>query len=115
MKISEMLRKGGREVRAEHRDPNKVAEALLKGEKAIYKLRGEYGGFQSTRIWLGDMLQDATGLSGSFYKDKELTALKETLYDLDHKLMRAASKMNEAARRIKKEHAENEKKKKEQG
>lgn len=111
MKISDMLREGGAQTReAQHRDPNKVAEALLKAEKAMYELRGR-GGFRDAWSWLGDMLRDATGFSGSFYQDKELTKLKDTLSKLDFEIGQAASSMNAAARRIKKEHAENEKNK----
>ncbi|NIT79651.1 MAG: hypothetical protein GWN58_33375 [Anaerolineae bacterium] len=115
MKISDMVREGTTEVRAEHRDPIKVADALLKGEKAIYKMRGERGAFVDASTWLGDMLRDATGLSGSFYKDKQLTELRDMLSKADQMLMRCTSFMNAQAKRIKKEHAENEKKKKERG
>jgi len=96
---------------AQHRDPNKVAEALLKGANGIYKLRGERGGFRDAWSWLGDMLQDASGLSGSFYQDKKLDSLKDELSKIDFDLGMVASGMQAAAKRIKKEHAENEKKK----
>lgn len=117
MKISEMLRGGSSpDIRqAEHRDPYKVADALSRGAKDIYKMRGGTPGFRDAWNWLGDMLRDATGLSGSFYKDKELTKLKDTLYKLDFELGQAATYMEAAAKRIKKEHAANEKKKKERG
>jgi len=97
---------------ASHRDPNKVADALAKGAKGIYKMRGETPGFRDAWSWLGDMLRDATGLSGSFYKDPQLTKLKDKLYKLDFELGQAATEMEVAAKRIKKEHAENERKKK---
>lgn len=81
MKISEMVRKATTEKQAQqsHRDPNKVADALLKAEKDIYKMRGEHGGWVDASSWLGDMLNDAAGLSGSFYHDKELKKLKDDI------------------------------------
>jgi hypothetical protein len=105
---------GARQVQAQHRDPDKVAEALLKAEKAVYNMRG-VGGYTQAWEWLGDMLRDATGLSGSFYQDAKLTELKDKLYKLDHELMNVTPYLNAAAKRIKKEHAENEKKKQERG
>jgi hypothetical protein len=106
MKISDQVfpRVAQRLVQAQRRDPEAVAAALLKAEKSIYDMRGR-GGFVQAWEWLWDMLRDATGLSGSFYQDPELTKLKDKLYALDHALMDAAPYMNAAARRIKKEHA----------
>lgn len=115
MKISEMIKEGTTEVQAQHRDPNKVADALLKGEKAVYKMRGEAGSWTDSETWLSDMLRDATGLSGSFYKDKQLTELRDMLRKADQAIMRCTSFMNSQAKRIKKEHAADQKKKKERG
>ena len=108
MKISEMIRAGAQKREAAHRDPKKVADALAKGAKGIYKMRGENGGFRDAWNWLGEMLSDATGMSGSFYHDAPLTALKDKLYKLDFELGLAATEMEAAASRIKKDHKANQ-------
>jgi len=105
-------RSGSRRVRtAQHRDPEKVATALQKGAKGLYNARGT-GGFRDAWSWLGEMLNDATGFSGSgFYHDKKLTELKDRLYKLDFEMGQAASSMEAAALQIKKQHKANQAKK----
>jgi hypothetical protein len=92
-----------------------VADALDKGAKAVYKMRGERGGFQDAGGWLGEMLSDATGLSGSFYQDKRFLEVKRKLQKIDFDIALAASEMEWVAKLLRKEHKENLKKEKARG